>query len=194
MDLYAEAVSEFKALLAGAAQTDLPEPTAMTLATADGEGRPSARTILLKGVDDGGFVFYTNTLSRKGVQLAANARAALCFFWQPLKKQVVVEGVVERVSDEEADAYWATRPRDSQVGAWASQQSQPLESRELLLARAATFAEQYQGKDVPRPPHWSGYRVLAERIEFWAAGDARLHHRVCYERRDGRWTKSLLNP
>jgi pyridoxamine 5'-phosphate oxidase len=194
MDLYAEAVTEFKALLVSAAQTDLAEPTAMTLATADGEGRPSARTMLLKGVDDRGFVFYTNTLSRKGAQLAANARAALCFFWQPLKRQVAVEGVVEPVSDEEADAYWATRPRDSQVGAWASQQSQPLESRDLLLARAATFAEQYEGKDVPRPPHWSGYRVLAERIEFWTAGDARLHHRVCYVRRDGRWTKNLLNP
>jgi pyridoxamine 5'-phosphate oxidase len=194
MNLYDEALREFKALLAGAAQTELAEPTAMTLATADAEGRPSARTVLLKGVDDRGFVFYTNTLSRKGEQLAANARAALCFFWEPLKKQVAVEGVVERVTDEEADAYWATRPRDSQVGAWASQQSQPLESRERLLSRAATLAERYAGRDVPRPPHWSGYRVLPERIEFWTAGDARLHHRVCYERRDGRWTRKLLNP
>lgn len=194
MNLYAEALREFRALLAGAARTELAEPTAMTLATADAEGRPSARTVLLKGVDDRGFVFYTNTLSRKGEQLAENARAALCFFWEPLKKQVAVEGVVERVTDEEADAYWATRPRDSQVGAWASQQSQPLESRELLLSRAATLAERYAGTDVPRPPHWSGYRVLPERIEFWTAGDARLHHRICYERRGGRWTRNLLNP
>lgn len=194
MDLYDEAMEKFTALLDRATQTDLPEPTAMTLATADGRGRPSARTVLLKGVDERGFVFYTNTRSRKGSQLANNAWAALCVFWQPLKEQVKVEGPVERVTEEEADDYWVTRPRDSQIGAWASDQSAPLEGREALLARAASFRDQFEGRDVPRPSHWSGYRVLPERIEFWTAGEHRLHHRVCYEKGSGEWTVGFLNP
>jgi len=194
VDLYDEAIEKFRALLDRATQTDLPEPTAMSLATADASGRPSARTVLLKGVDERGFVFYTNTRSRKGGQLADNAWAALCVFWQPLKEQVEVEGRVERVTEQEADEYWVTRPRDSQLGAWASEQSAPLESREALLARAASFRDQFEGRDVPRPPHWSGYRVLPERIEFWTAGEHRLHHRVCYEKGRDEWTVVLLNP
>ncbi len=194
MDLYGQAIAKFMSLLERAMQTDLPEPTATILATTDGAGRPSARAVLLKGVDEEGFVFYTNTRSRKGRQLAARPRAALCFFWQPLKEQVLVEGDVAAVSDAEADAYWVTRPRDSQVGAWASQQSEPLETRELLLERAKSYRDMYAGKDVPRPPHWSGYRLLADRIEFWTAGDARLHHRTCYEKQGEVWTVTLLNP
>ena len=194
MDLYGQAIAKFKNLLERAMQTDLPEPTAMTLATTDEAGRPSARAVLLKGVDEQGFVFYTNTRSRKGRHLAARPRAALCFFWQPLKEQVLVEGDVAAVSDAEADVYWATRPRDSQVGAWASQQSEPLENRELLLERAKRYRQMYAGKDVPRPPHWSGYRLLADRIEFWTAGDARLHHRTCYKKQGEAWTVTLLNP
>ena len=194
MGHYAEAMQRLQQLLERASKTDLPEPTAMTLATADAAGRPSARTVLLKGLDERGCVFYTNTRSRKGEQIAASARAALCFFWQPLKEQVCVEGTVECVTAQEADAYWATRPRESQIGGWASAQSEPLESREVLLARVEEVKARYAGREVPRPEHWSGYRVIPERVEFWTAGEFRLHHRSCYEKRDGRWTVTLLNP
>ncbi len=194
MGLYAEAMQRFEQLMARAGQTDLPEPTAMTLATADAAGRPSARTVLLKGVDERGFVFYTNTLSRKGEQLAHNATAALCFYWQPLKEQVEVEGTVESVSAQEADEYWATRPRESQIGAWASVQSEPLDGREVLLARVEEVKARYAGLAVPRPSHWSGYRVIPERVEFWTAGEFRLHHRTCYYKHAGQWTVTLLNP
>jgi pyridoxamine 5'-phosphate oxidase len=194
MDLYAEAVSRFEGLLARARQTDLPEPTAMTLATVDAAGRPSARTVLLKGVDGRGFTFFTNTLSRKGRELAETPRAALCFYWQPLREQVEVQGEVEAVSEAEADAYWATRPRDSQLGAWASRQSEPLDRRETLLARVADYEGRFGAGPVPRPLHWSGYRVVPTRIEFWTAGEHRLHHRVCYERGAAGWTVALLNP
>lgn len=193
-DLYVEAIHRFQNLLGRAMQTDLPDPTAMTVATVDGAGTPSIRTILLKGVDERGFVFYTNTLSRKGAQLAARPRVALCFFWQPLKEQVNVEGDVQAVAPEEADAYWASRPRESQIGGWASWQSEPLASRHELMERYARFEARFAGRDVPRPVHWSGYRVVPDRIEFWTAGEHRLHRRVLYEKGPGGWHSRLLNP
>jgi pyridoxamine 5'-phosphate oxidase len=188
------AFAYFRGLFDAAHHCGLVEPTAMTLATATPDGRPSARTVLLKQFDARGFVFYTNTLSRKGRELKANPRAALCFYWQPLKEQVHVEGAVESVTAEEADEYWVSRPRESQVGAWASRQSEPLESRSALLARAVEVRNEYAAENVPRPPHWSGYRLVPERIEFWTAGEFRLHHRELYERDGGQWTMRLLNP
>ncbi len=166
----------------------------MTLATVDTRGYPSVRTVLLKGLDARGPVFYTNGHSRKGRHLAANPHAALCLFSDPLKEQVSIEGTVEPVSNEEADRYWATRDRLSQLGAWASLQSQPLASRLVLVQRVAAYAAKFAGRAVPRPPHWSGYRVVPARIEYWRARPARLHERVLYERRGSRWVKQWLYP
>ena len=194
-DLLREALARFEEVFARAGETESSEPTAVILATADGEGRPSARTVLLKGVDERGFVFYTNAHSRKGRDLRENPRAALAFFWQTLFEQVQVEGSVEPVSEEESDAYWATRRRESCLGAWASNQSAPLASRDELDARYAEHERRFEGGAVPRPPHWRGYRVVPERIEFWRPGDHRLNERDCYERTDdGGWRKFLLNP
>ena len=194
MDLYSEALQRFDELFHRAATVGLAEPTAMTVATADGHGLPSARTILLKAYDVRGFVFFTNQLSRKGRQLAENPRAALCFFWQPLMEQVQIEGSVTEVTPEEADAYWLTRPRESQIGAWASAQSRPLDGRATLESRFAQYAQRFAETAVPRPPHWSGYRVEPRRIEFWKSGAHRLHERVCYEQVGEGWTVTLLNP
>jgi len=170
------------------------DPTAMTLATVDGEGRPSARMVLLKGHDERGFVFYTNVESRKADELAGNRHAALLFHWKSLRRQVRVEGIVEAVSDAEADAYFATRARDSQLGAWASDQSRPLASREIFERRFADQAERFQGRGVPRPPFWSGYRVVPGRIEFWTSRDHRLHERRLFIRHETYWSESLLYP
>lgn len=195
-DLYAEALDTFAALLAEATTGGDPEPTAMTVATCDAQGRPSARTVLLKAFDARGFVFYTNYDSRKGRQLAGNPQAALLFLWKQLREQVQVkiEGTVEPVDLAEADAYFASRPRASQIGAWASLQSQTLDSRELFEARIEAFEKKFDGVDVPRPPHWSGFRVVPERIEFWYGARFRLHERHAYERVDGTWTRRLLFP
>ena len=194
-DLLREALARFEEVFARAGKGEPSEPTAMILATADAAGRPSARTVLLKGVDERGFVFYTNADSRKGRELHDNPRAALAFFWQTVFEQVLVEGPVEPVSDTESDAYWATRRRESCLGAWASDQSAPLASREELNERYAEFERRFADGIVPRPPHWRGYRVVPERIEFWRPGDHRLNERDCYERTDGGgWRRYLLNP
>lgn len=193
--LYNEAMDRFAQLFERAKASDLREPTAMTLATADGRGRPEARTVLLKQFDRSGFVFYSNQYSRKGQALADNPQAALLFFWQPLVQQVKVEGKVSVVTDREADDYWATRPRESQVAATASQQSAALASRDEFEARLAAVRERYAGQQIPRPPHWSGYRVVPDRIEFWREGEFRQHEREVYWQTDkGGWQWSLLNP
>ncbi len=189
-----EALDRFDALFRRAASCDLNEPSAVTVATVGAGGRPSARVVLLKGYDPSGFVFYTNTLSRKGRELAANPWVAMCLFRDPLMEQVRIEGRVRRVTEAEADAYWVSRHPASQVGAWASNQSEPLESREALEARIASFAERFGDGPVPRPAHWSGYRVVPDRIEFWRALPHRLHERTCYSLEDGEWRVSLLNP
>jgi len=171
------------------------EPTAMTLATADDEGQPWPRIVLLKGYDREGFVFYTNTHSTKGRQLSANPRAGLCFHWMPLGKQVRIAGVAHPVSPTEADEYFASRLRGSQLGAWASIQSAPLRDRMHLDQRLIDYEKEFNGKEVPRPPHWSGYRVVPHMIEFWLLAPSRLHHRrVYYRAAGGAWTQQMLYP
>jgi len=168
---------------------------AMAMATADAAGRPSVRMVLLKGHDGRGFAFYTNAESRKGDELAANPRAALLFHWKSLRRQVRVEGTIEPVAADEADAYFASRSRDARIGAWASDQSRPLESRDLFEARYAKRVAEFEGKDVPRPGHWRGYRLVPDRIEFWTDRPHRLHERRLFILNpDGGWTESLLYP
>lgn len=195
-DLYQTALTTFNTLLELAKQSVDPEPTAMTVATVGRDGCPSARTVLLKAIDARGFVFYTNFNSRKGNQLAINPQAALLFHWKHIKEgvQVKIEGTVEPVSAAEADAYFASRPRGSQLGAWASLQSQPMATREDFEKRLTVLEQQYDGVDVPRPPHWSGFRVVPERIEFWYGANFRLHERQCFERIDGNWMQVMLYP
>ena len=186
----------FDAWFAEARASEPNDPNAMALATADGEGAPSVRMVLLKGHDPKGLVFYTNTLSRKGQELAANPQAALLFHWKSLRRQVRFAGPLEQVSPAEADAYFATRPRDSQVGAHASQQSSPLPSRQAFLERFESIEARYEGSDVPRPPHWTGYRLSPQRIEFWHDMPNRLHQRREFRRAgDGSdWSSTLLYP
>ncbi len=169
-------------------------PTAAALATADENGRPAVRMVLLKGFDERGFVFYTNRDSAKGRQLLANPYAELCFYWSPLDRQVRVGGPVEPVGDDEADSYFATRPRQAQIGAWASQQSRPLESRYALEKQVARFALKYAVGKVPRPPYWSGYRIDPESIEFWRQGRFRLHDRLVFSRQPDGWTHRRVYP
>lgn len=177
-----------------AAKCGLKEPTAVTLATADGQGRPTARMVLLKGHDERGFVFYTNTQSRKGDALRENPFAALCFYWPPLGRQLRIEGAVEPVAEEEADAYFASRDRQARIGAWASAQSRPMEGRFVLEREIARFAAKFAVGEVPRPPHWSGYRLTPDRIEFWREGAFRLHHRRVFVRQGDGWTTMRLFP
>lgn len=171
------------------------DPEAMALATVDVAGRPSLRMVLLKGFGVEGFTFYTNTDSRKGSELAANPLVALLFHWKSMRRQVRIEGPVERVPDSEADAYFASRSRDSQLGAWASDQSRPLESRSVFEARFEDMKQRFENQDVARPPHWGGYRVIPDQIEFWQDRPHRLHERRLFTRRsDGGWEEGLLYP
>jgi pyridoxamine 5'-phosphate oxidase len=170
-------------------------PEAMALATATPGGLPSVRTVLLKDWGQDGFVFYTNLESRKGEDLKANAQAALLFYWRKLARQIRIEGAVEAVSEAEADAYFATRSRDSQIGAWASQQSRPMEGRFVFEKEIVKFAAKYAVGAVPRPTHWSGFRMIAEEFEFWREGRFRLHERQLYKRLpDGGWSLEILFP
>jgi pyridoxamine 5'-phosphate oxidase len=184
----------FDEWLAEARASEPNDPEAMALATADTEGQPSVRMVLLKGHSPNGFLFYTNEHSAKGEQLAGNPSAALLFHWKSLRRQVRVEGSVERVGAEQADAYFATRARDSQLGAWASDQSRPLDRRETFENRFDEAARRFAGQDVPRPPHWGGYRVIPERIEFWTDRPHRLHERRLFTREAGDWREGLLYP
>jgi pyridoxamine 5'-phosphate oxidase len=187
-------IRQFQIWFEQAVSAQLPEPNAMTLATASREGVPSARIVLLKGVDPRGFVFYTNYESRKGRELADNPRAALVFLWNVLERQVRIEGTVERVSDQETDAYFHSRPLESQLGAWASNQSQVIPGRPVLEQRFQAFKQKYQNQEVPRPPHWGGYRVVPHLIEFWQGRPNRLHDRLCYRLEGTRWVIERLAP
>lgn len=184
----------FQRWMAEATASEPSDPNAMTVVTVAADGKPSARTILLKGVDPRGFVFYTNTHSRKGGELANSPLIALLFHWKSLGRQIRIEGVTEPVTAAEADAYYATRPRISRLGAWASDQSRPLDTRAELERRLAHYDAKYPGEDIPRPPHWSGYRVLPERFEFWQNMEYRLHDRTIFERAGSGWTRGKLFP
>lgn len=177
-----------------AGQAGLKEPTAMTLATATAGGRPSARTVLLKAHDPRGFLFFTNSLSRKGGELAENPQAALLFYWMTLGRQVRVEGRVEVVSAAEADAYFASRRRMSRIGSWASEQSRPMPSRKAFEERIEAFDRRYPGEDIPRPPYWNGYRLIPDYFEFWEELEFRLHTRRMYRREATGWQSGLLYP
>ncbi|TCP34778.1 pyridoxamine 5'-phosphate oxidase [Sphingomonas sp. BK235] len=187
-------IALFDRWLAEAEQSEPNDPNAMALATADAGGRPSVRMVLLKGHGPDGFVFYTNRGSRKAEQLGANAQASLLFHWKSLRRQVRVTGAVSPVSDAESDSYFASRGRDSQLGAWASDQSRPLDSRATFEARVEAMRARFDGQDVPRPPFWGGYRVAAEEIEFWQDRAHRLHERRLFTRSGGEWTEGLLFP
>lgn len=194
MDFLEEAISRFNDVFDRASRCGLKEPTAMTLATSTLSGRPSIRTLLLKSFDRHGFVFFTNFESRKGRELISNPQAALCFHWQPLEEQVIVEGVAMPTTHKEADEYWASRPRESQIGGWASLQSRPLEDRATLEKRVNEMMQKFGKKKIPRPPHWSGFRLIPNRIEFWKAQPFRLHERTVYENKDKGWQKGNLYP
>jgi pyridoxamine 5'-phosphate oxidase len=191
----ADPMVTFAAWMVEATEAGLHEPNAMTLATADAAGRPSARVVLLKGVDERGFCFYTNYTSRKGQELAANPWAALCFWWGRLERQVRVEGQVEQLSAAESDDYFHARPRGAQLGAWVSAQSQVIPNRQVLEERLAQLEAEYAGQEPPRPPYWGGYRLMPDVLEFWQGGLHRLHDRLRYTRQaDGSWQLERLSP
>jgi pyridoxamine 5'-phosphate oxidase len=187
-------IEQFRGWFGEALAADLHEPNAMTLATATADGRPSARVVLLKGFDERGFVFYTNYGGRKSRELEANPRAALVFYWGELERQVRVEGRVSRVPDGESDAYFAGRPRGSQLGALASEQSRPVRDRGALERRLRELEGEYEGREVPRPAFWGGYRIEPETIEFWQGRENRLHDRLRYRRSEGGWKIERLQP
>jgi pyridoxamine 5'-phosphate oxidase len=188
-------IEQFRTWFDEVLTSNLHEPNAMVLATATLDGRPSARVVLLKGFDERGFVFYTNYEGRKGEELETNPHCALLFYWGELERQVRVEGRVRRVPDKESDAYFAGRPRGSQLGAWASEQSRPVGDRGALEHRLRELEAEYEGREVPRPPFWGGYRVEPETIEFWQGRENRLHDRLVYLRsEDGGWRRGRLQP
>lgn len=193
-DLLDDPVAMFRRWYEQAHEAGLHEPNAMVVATADATGRPSARLVLLKGVSDEGFVFYTNKLSRKGVELQANPQCALLFPWHGLERQVRVDGVAELLPQADVDAYFAVRPRQSQVGAWASHQSRPVASREALDQEYAAFAARFEGAAVPTPEDWGGYLVRPEAVEFWQGRPGRMHDRLVYRRGDAAWSTTRLAP
>ena len=194
MLLSEQIIGEFNRFYKRARDCGEQEPTAMVLATSDGKGLVSSRTVLLKALDENGFVFFTNTRSRKGRQMDQCPRASATFLWKASGCQVQLVGKVSRVSDEAADAYFSTRDRGSQIGAWASDQSAPLESREALIARVKELEAKYADQEVPRPPHWTGYVLSPETVEFWTQREFRLHDRFLYSQQDGSWVKQRLNP
>jgi pyridoxamine 5'-phosphate oxidase len=184
----------FRAVFALASATGMRDPNAMVVTSVAADGQPSSRVVLLKELDEHGFVFFTNLESRKGREILGHPQVSLSFFWREIQQQVTVLGRAERVTDAEADTYFATRPRGSQIGAWASRQSRPLPSREKLLQEVAAVEERFSGSEVPRPPHWSGFRVVPSLFEFWIAGEFRLHDRTRYERAGDAWRWSKLYP
>lgn len=192
--LFKEALDQFGHLFSEARKTGLADPSLASLATADEAGRPTLRTMTIDRFDENGFVFFTNSASRKGSHLAEHPYAAICFYWQPLNEQVTLEGKVEKVPESDAVKWWTSRSRDNQFAAWASNQSARLESRDTLHKRLAKCREQFVDGRVPKPPHWGGYRLEPERIEFWHGGWRHLHERVCYQRGATGWEKFLLNP
>lgn len=194
-ELHPDPLEQFRRWFAEALEAAVQEPNAMTLATATPDGRPSARVVLLKGVDDRGLLFYTSYDSRKGRELEANPHAALVFFWPELERQVRVTGIVRKLPPDESYAYFRTRPVGSRLAAWASRQSEPIPNRAALEARLAEVRERFPGEEIPLPPHWGGYVVEPESIEFWQGRPSRLHDRLRYDRRpDGGWTITRLSP
>ena len=193
-DLQADPIAMFRAWFTLAKRARMHQPNAFCLSTATPDGAPSSRMVLLKGFDARGFVFYTNYESRKGGELGSNGRAALLFFWSELHRQVRIEGAIAKVSQEESERYFHSRPRGSQLGAWASHQSQPLASREELMQREKDFERQYAGQEVPLPPYWGGFRITPTRFEFWQGRAFRLHDRFIYARSGDGWTTQRLSP
>ncbi|HCA23532.1 MAG TPA: pyridoxamine 5'-phosphate oxidase [Pseudomonas sp.] len=190
----AEPFALFGEWFAQAVEVESTEANAMMLATVDGEGQPHLRTLLLKGFDERGFVFFTNYQSAKGQQLANSPAAAMTFWWHDLERQVRIEGQVEQTSAEESDAYFHSRPAGSRLGAWASPQSQVIDSREVLEQRLGAVQQQYADTDAPRPPHWGGYRLVPTLVEFWQGRPSRLHDRLCYRLVEGSWVRERLAP
>ena len=193
-DMDPDPIVQFRTWFENIIAADLHEPNAMILATATSDGRPSARTVLLKGYDERGFVFYTNYEGRKASELEANPACALLFYWGELERQVRIEGRAGRIPSEESDAYFASRPHGSRLGAWASEQSRPVGDRSVLEERLETLEEEYRDREIPRPPFWGGYRVEPHAIEFWQGRENRLHDRISYRRETGVWRLERLQP